>query len=111
MHGHSRPGRGQETVARQAEECCYRYLLIGGALLLVGLILMLTAVLFWLGAPLAATGAALIGGNIIWYLRLRKQQGMEVTCPHCHKEYTILPGFGQFICSECQHTVPVRRAA
>ena len=55
--------------------------------------------------------AALIGGNIIWFLRLWKQQGMEVTCPHCDKSYTVLPGFGHFVCSECQHTVSVPRAA
>src|SRR5690349_20939563 len=65
MHGHSSDGSGDGTVARQAEECCYRYLVIGGALGLVGLVLMLTAVLFWLGAPLAAVGAVLIGGNIL----------------------------------------------
>ena len=110
MYAHTGDGRGERTVARQAEECCYRYLAIGGSLALVGLVLMLTSVLFWLGAPLAAIGAAMIGGNIIWFLRLRKQQGMQVTCPHCDKEYTVLPGFGHFICSECRYTVPVRRA-
>jgi hypothetical protein len=99
------------TVARQVEECCYRYLLIGGSLVLVGLIMMLTAVLFWLGAPLAVIGAALVSGNIVWFFRLRKQQGIAVTCPHCEKEYIVLPGFGSFICSECQHAVPVPRAA
>jgi hypothetical protein len=111
VYGHSNDGRGDKTAARQAEDCCYRYLLVGGSMVLVGLVLMLTAVLFWLGAPLAAIGAALIGGNMIWFLRLRKQQGMEVTCPSCDKSYTVLPGFGSFICSECRHTVPVRRAA
>lgn len=111
MYAHTGDGRGERKVARQAEECCYRYLAIGGSLALVGLVLMLTSVLFWLGAPLAAIGAALIGGNIIWFLRLRKQQGIEVRCPSCDKEYTVLPGFGSFICSECRHTVPVRRVA
>jgi hypothetical protein len=98
-------------MARQAEECCYRYLLIGGSLALVGLILMLTAVLFWLGAPLAAIGAAVMSGNILWFLRLRKQQGTQVNCPSCQKKYTVPPGCRSFICSECRHAVPVRHAA
>jgi hypothetical protein len=98
-------------VARQAEESCFRYLLIGGSLVLVGLILMMTAILFWLGLPLAVIGAALVSGNIIWFFRLRRKQGIAVTCPCCQKEYTVLPGFGTFICTECRHAVPVPRAA
>ena len=111
MKSHESGDRGDGTMERQAEEYCYLYLLIGGSLVLAGLILMLTAVLFWLGAPLAALGAALISGNILWFLRLRKRQGTQVNCPSCQKEYTVLPGCGSFICSECRHTVPVRHAA
>src|SRR5260370_12048612 len=111
MKSHENRGRGEGTMERQAEQYCYLYLLIGGSLVLVGLILMLTAVLFWLGAPLAALGAALISGNILWFLRLRKQQGIPVTCPHCQKEYTMLPGCRGFICTECRHAVSVPHAA
>ena len=111
MMSHESGGRGDGTMERQAEEYCYLYLLIGGSLVLVGLILMLTAVLFWLGAPLAALGAALISGNILWFLRLRKRQGIPVTCSHCQKEYTMLPGCRGFICTDCRHAVSVPHAA
>ena len=111
MSGNQLEGRRGETVALQVEECCYRYLMVGGGMVLVGLALMLTTVLFWLGAPMVAVGGAIIVGNIVWFLRVKKQQGINVTCPHCNKEYNILPGSHSFMCDECQQVVPVPRAA
>jgi hypothetical protein len=104
-------GRLIAADARQLEECCYRYWKIGGALIAVGVVLMLTSMLFWLGAPLAAAGAAVIVGNIVWFLRVNQQASIMVTCPHCAKEHNVLPGFHNFVCDECEHEVPVPRAA
>jgi hypothetical protein len=99
------------TDARKVEETCYLYMKIGGGLLVAGLALMMLTVLFWLGAPLAAIGAAIIAGNILWLLQLNKKAGINVTCPHCDKQYNVLPGFHNFICDNCEHEVPVPRAA
>lgn len=111
MNGEQIHGHPHEVDAQQAEEFCYRYMMIGGGLLLVGFVLLLTTVLFWVGIPVAAVGAAIIAGNIVWYLRLRKQQGINVACPSCSKEYNVLPGVHNFICDECKHVVPVPHAA
>jgi hypothetical protein len=100
-----------EANAMQVEECCYRYLKIGGGMVLGGLVMMLIAVLFPVGVLLVAGGAALVLGNIVWYLRLRQQQGIMVACPSCGKEYNILPGSHTFMCDDCQHVVPVPRVA
>jgi hypothetical protein len=93
--------------ALQAEECCYRYWKIGGGMILGGLVMMLIAVLFPIGVMLVAAGATVIVGNIVWFLRVRQQQGIMVACPSCGKEYNILPGSHNFVCDECQHIVPI----
>ena len=111
MNQAPRMGQLGETDARQVEETCYRYMKIGGGLVLAGLALMFTSVFFWLGAPVAAIGVAVIGGTMIWLLRLNKTAGINVTCPHCDKQYNVLPGFHSFVCDECEHEVPVPRAA
>ena len=66
---------------------------------------------FWIGAPLTAAGAAIVGGNILWFWKLNRQASINVTCPHCHKEYNVLPGFQYFLCDECKHEVPVPNVA
>jgi hypothetical protein len=104
-------GRLGEADAQQVEETCYRYMKIGGGLVLAGLALMLTSVLFWLGAPVAAIGALVIAATIIWLFRVNQKAGISVTCPHCEKQYNVLPGFHSFVCDECEHVVPVPRAA
>jgi hypothetical protein len=97
--------------AQRFEECCYRYLKVGGGMILGGLVLIMIAVLFPVGVFLVAAGTAVIAGNIIWFLRMRQQQGIIVTCPSCEKEYNVFPGAHTFICDECQHAVPVTRVA
>jgi hypothetical protein len=97
----------REANAMQVEECCYRYWKIGGSMILAGLVMMLIAVLFPVGMLLASAGALLIVGNIVWFLRVRQQQGIMVGCPSCGKEYNILPGSHNFVCDECQHVVPI----
>jgi uncharacterized Zn-finger protein len=97
--------------AEQAEEYCYRFLKIGGGMVLGGLCLMMVAFLFPVAVLLAAAGALVITGDIIWFLRLRNQQGINVTCPYCEKEYNALPGSHTFMCDECQHAVSVPRVA
>ncbi len=104
-------GRQGEANVLRMEECCYLYWKIGGGLIAVGIVLMFTTVLFWLGAPLAAVGAAVIVGNILWFLKVNRQSGINVTCPHCQKVHNVLPGFHRFICEECEHEVLVPRAA
>ncbi len=99
------------TDALGVEECCYRFWKIGGGMIAVGIVLMFTSVLFWLGAPLAAIGAAIIMGNILWFLNVNRQTGIKIACPNCEKEHTILPDFHRFVCDECQHEVPIPRAA
>jgi hypothetical protein len=106
-----RQGRPGVADAVQVEETCYRYMKIGGGLVLGGLALMFTSVLFWLGAPVAAFGAVMIAGTILWLLRLNQKAGISVTCPHCDKQYNVLPGFHSFVCDDCEHVVPVPRAA
>ena len=100
-----------EANAQRVEECCYRYLKIGGSLLLGGIVLMLFAMLFPVGVILATAGAVVIGASIIWYLRVRQQQGIMVACPSCTKEYQVLQGDHTFICDDCKHVVPVPRVA
>jgi hypothetical protein len=104
-------GRRAETDALEAEERSFRYLKVGGIMVLIGFALMLTTVLFWLGAPLATIGFIIIVWDIASYLRLQKQQGINVTCPHCSKDYTVLPGMQHVLCDECKHVIPVPRAA
>jgi hypothetical protein len=104
-------GRLVQVNAEQLEETCYRYLKIGGGVFLVGLALMLTTVMFWLGAPLAAIGAAIMAGTMVWLLRLNKTAGIAVACPNCDKEYNVLPGSHNFVCDDCQHVIPAPRAA
>jgi hypothetical protein len=104
-------GRLVRVNAEQLEETCYRYMKIGGGLLLVGLALMMTTVLFWLGAPVAALGAAIMAVNMLCMLRLNKTAGIAVTCPNCDKKYNVLPGSHSFVCDDCQHVIAVPRAA
>jgi hypothetical protein len=111
VNGDQERGRRGETDALQAEERSFRYLKVGGGLMLLGFVLMLTTVLVWLGAPLAAIGAAIIVWDIVSFLRLQKMQGINVTCPHCNKDYTVLPGMQHIMCDECKHVIPVPRAA
>jgi hypothetical protein len=107
VNGEPSQGRLAGPDARQVEETCYRYLKIGGGLLAVGLALVLTSVLFWLGVPLMVLGAAVIAANILWMMRLSQKAGINVICPHCDKQYNVLPGFHSFICDQCEHEVRV----
>ena len=100
-----------EVNAIKVEDTCYRYWKIGGGMVLGGLVLMLIAFLFLFGVLLVAAGAGLIIGNIVWFFRVRQQQGIMVACPSCGKEYNILPGSHIFVCDDCQHVVPVPRVA
>jgi hypothetical protein len=111
VNGEQISGHRSEAAAQRFEDCCYRYLKIGGGMVLGGVVLMMIAVLFPVGVFLVAAGAALIVGNIIWFLRMRQQQGIIVTCPSCSKEYNVFPGSHTFICDECEHAVPVPHAA
>jgi len=107
----TRHGHLVQADAQQVEETCYRYMKIGGGMVAAGLVLMLTSVFFWLGAPLAPFSAVVIGSTILWLFRLNQTAGISVTCPHCDKKYNVLPGFHSFVCDECEHEVPVPRAA
>ena len=103
--------RRQEFRTHQVEESCYRFLKIGGGLALIGFVMMLTTVLFWLGAPVGALGIAIVVWGIVSFLRFQGQQGINVTCPHCDRSYTILPGMQHVMCDECKHEIPVPHAA
>lgn len=107
MNGDQIRAHRNSVNAMQVEECCFRYWKIGGGMVLAGLAMMLVAVLFPIGVMVVAAGAALIVGNIIWFWRVRQQQGIMVSCPSCNKEYNILPGTHTFMCDECRHAVPV----
>ena len=111
MNGEQMTGHRSGVDAQRVEECCYRYLKIGGSLVLGGLVLMLIAVLFPIGVFLVVAGGAVIVADIIWSMRVRQQQGIIVTCPSCDKEHNVLPGSHTFICDECQHAVPVPHGA
>jgi hypothetical protein len=111
VNGDQIRANADEANATRVEDACYRYLKIGGGMVLGGFVLMLIAMLFPVGVLLVAVGAALILGNIVWYLRVRQQQGIMVACPSCGKEYNILPGSHIFVCDDCQHVVPIPRVA
>jgi len=111
MKGDQNRARRDEANAMQVEECCYRCWKIGGGMVLSGVVLMLIAVLFPVGVLLVAAGATVIIGSIVWFFRVRQQQGIMVACPSCGKEYHVLPGSHTFVCDDCQHVVPVPRAA
>jgi hypothetical protein len=103
--------RRREVQTHKVEEACYRFLKIGSGLALAGFAMMLTTVLFWLGTPIAALGIAVIVWGILSFLRFQRKQGINVTCPHCDRTYTILPGMQHVLCDECKHEIPVPRAA
>ena len=111
MNGEHVTEHRSEANAQRFEDCCYRYLKIGGGMVLGGVVLILTSVLASVGFLLAAAGVVVIVGDIIWSMRMRQQQGIMVACPSCSKEYNIFPGSHTFICDECHHAVPVPHAA